>query len=121
MRIMRFGWLVAPEILEYMIVSLRLTPNLENAIKFAAENLSGPVGRDLKKMMWGLSTGKYLNPEELLDELASKWRQENLEFYQAIDMMKTSMMERGEKRERTLDESINVLLEGNMNLTRPER
>jgi len=98
----------------YMVVSLRLTPNLENAIKFAAENLSGPVGRDLKRMMWGLSTGKYISPEDLLNDLAAKWREENLEFYQAIDMIKTSMMEKGEKRDRTLDESINVLLKGNM-------
>ncbi|MDI6825808.1 MAG: hypothetical protein QMD36_01275 [Candidatus Aenigmarchaeota archaeon] len=98
----------------YMVVSLRLTPSLEKAVMFATENLSGPLGKDLKRMMWGLSTGEYLNVEELLDELASKWRKENLEFYQAIDMIKTSMMEKGEKRERTLDESINVLLRGNM-------
>ena len=53
----------------YMVVSLRLTPNLENAVSFAAENLRGPIGRDLKRMMWDLSTGRYLNAEELLDEL----------------------------------------------------
>ena len=98
----------------YMVVSLRLVPNLENAIKFAAKNLSGPVGRDLKMMMWGLSTGKYLNPDKLLDEFAGKWKEENIEFYQSIDMIKTSMYEKGEKREKTLDESINVLLRGNM-------
>jgi len=97
----------------YMIVSLRLVPNLENAVKFAASNLSGPVGRDLKKMLWGLSTGKYLNAEELLTDYAKKWKEENFEFYQAIDMIKTSMRERGEKRERMLDESISILLRGN--------
>lgn len=98
----------------YMIVSLRLIPNLENAIKFTANNLKGPVGRDLRKMLWDLSIGKYLNAQELLEDFANKWKQENDEFYQAIDMIKTSMMERGEKRENMLDESINVILKGNM-------
>jgi len=98
----------------YMIVSLRLTPNLENAIKFTANNLSGPVGKDLKKMLWKMQVGQYLNANDLLEDYAKKWKQENLEFYQAIDMIKTSMMERGEKREKMLDESINVVLRGNM-------
>lgn len=98
----------------YMIVSLRLTSNLENAINFAASNLSGPVGRDLKKMMWELSTGKYLTTDALLVDFANKWKEENFEFYQALDMIRTSMNEKGEKREMMLDESINVLLRGNM-------
>ena len=98
----------------YMIVSLRLVPNLENAVKFAAENLRGPIGRELKRKLWDLSTGKYLKIEDLLDDFAKKWKEENLEFYQAIDMIKTSMGEKGGKRERTLDEAINVLLRGNM-------
>jgi len=98
----------------YMVVSLRLVPNLENAVKFAANNLKGPVGRDLKKMLWDLSVGKYLSVGDLLDIYAKKWKEENEEFYQAMDMIKTSMMEHGEKRERMLDESINVILKGNM-------
>jgi hypothetical protein len=97
----------------YMSVSLRLVPNLESAITFAAENLKGVVGRDLKKLVWKMSTGR-LSAYELLDEFAKKWKQENFEFYQAIEMIKTSQLESGEKREKMLDESIRVLLRGNM-------
>lgn len=98
----------------YMIVSLRLVPNLERAIKFAAENLRGPVGKDLKRRLWDMQVGKYKNAEELLESFANKWKEENEEFYQTLDMIRTSMRERGEKREKTLDEAINVILQGNM-------
>ena len=97
----------------YMTVSLRLIPNLESAITFAAENLKGPVGKDLRKLVWNMSTGR-LSANDLLDILAKKWKQENFEFYQAIDMLKTSQLEMGDKRDRMLDEAIRVLLRGNM-------
>jgi hypothetical protein len=97
----------------YMTVSLRLIPNLETAISFAADNLKSPIGKDLKKLVWNMSTGR-LSANELLDVFAKKWKQENFEFYQAIEMIKTSQLEVGEKRERMLDESIRVLLRGNM-------
>jgi hypothetical protein len=97
----------------YMTVSLRLVPNLESAITFAADNLKGPVGKDLKKLVWSMSTGR-LGANELLDVFAKKWKQENFEFYQAIEMIKTSQLEMGEKREKMLDESIRILLRGNM-------
>jgi len=97
----------------YMNVSLRLIPNLESAISFAADNLKGPVGKDLRKLVWNMSTGR-LSANNLLDILAKKWREENFEFYQAIEMIKTSQLEMGEKRDRMLDEAIKLLLRGNM-------
>jgi len=33
----------------YMVISLQFTPNLENAVSFAASSLKGPIGRDLKE------------------------------------------------------------------------
>jgi hypothetical protein len=97
----------------YMSVSLRLIPNLETAITFASDNLKGPIGKDMRKLVWNMSTGR-LSANDLLDILAKKWKQENFEFYQAIDMIKTSQLEMGEKRDRMLDEAIKVLLRGNM-------
>ena len=42
----------------YLVISLRLVPNLESALMFASNNVKGIVGRDLKIMTWGMSTGK---------------------------------------------------------------
>jgi len=47
----------------YMIISLRITPSLENALLFAAFNISGPVGRSLKKIAWDLEIGRLERKE----------------------------------------------------------
>lgn len=97
----------------YMAVHLRLVPNLENAVKFASENLTGIVGKDLKRKFWDLEIGKYKSIEDLLHDFVEKWKKENLEFAQSMDVLRTSMLEVDEKREKMLSEAINVLLEGN--------
>ncbi|MCK5042507.1 MAG: hypothetical protein KAR51_00625, partial [Candidatus Aenigmarchaeota archaeon] len=38
----------------YMIVYMKTTPNLEGAVRFAAESATGKVGRDFKRMLWRL-------------------------------------------------------------------
>jgi hypothetical protein len=51
----------------YMSIAMRVTPNLENAIKFASENLSGPLATDLRQLMWDVYTRKYDSMSEALD------------------------------------------------------
>jgi len=98
----------------YLVVSLRLTPSLESALLFAAENTHGIVGKKLKKMAWHLKVGKYRNADEVLEKFASEWKVENLEFYEAIELIRSSVYQSQEKRERMLDEAIDVLLKRNM-------
>jgi len=98
----------------YLVVSLRLTPNLESALMFASKNVKGIVGRDLRKMTWGMSTGKYQNADAVLDDFAKKWKKENLEFYEAMHLLRMSTLQTKEKRESMLDETVNVVLQGNM-------
>ena len=98
----------------YLVISLRLVPNLESALMFASNNVKGIVGRDLKIMTWGMSTGKYQNADQVLDRFASKWKKENLEFYESMHLIRTSITQKDTKRETLLDEAINVMLQGNM-------
>lgn len=98
----------------YLVVSLRLVPNLENALLFAASNTSGVVGRKLKKMAWQLKMGKYRNADEVLEKFANEWKVENLEFYEAIDLIRSSIYQNQERREKMLDEAINLMLQRNM-------
>ncbi|MEM2175168.1 MAG: hypothetical protein QXI58_06070 [Candidatus Micrarchaeia archaeon] len=98
----------------YLVVSLRLIPNLENALFFAASNTSGVVGRKLKKMAWQLKVGKYKNADEVLEKFAQEWKVENLEFYEAIDLIRGSCLQTQERREKMLDEAINLMLNRNM-------
>jgi len=98
----------------YLVISLRLVPNLETALMFASSNIKGVVGKDLRKMAWGMSVGKYMSADEVLNAFAMKWKQENLEFYEAINLIRTSISQHKEKREKMLDEAVNILLQGNM-------
>jgi hypothetical protein len=96
----------------YMTIAMRVTPNLENAIKFAASNLSGPLGYDLKKMIWDIYTGKYTSVSDALDDFGKKWRRENEEFIDAINIIQTSLTESTAKREKILDKAVDVMLTG---------
>ncbi len=98
----------------YLVVSLRLTPNLENALLFAASNTSGVIGRKLKNMAWQLKIGKYKSADEVLEKFSIGWKTENLEFCEAINLIRGSTFQTQEKRERMLDEAINVMLSRNM-------
>jgi len=98
----------------YLVVALRLSPSLENALLFAAANTRGIVGRKLKKAAWQLKVGRYRSADEVLEKFAEEWKVENLEFYEAIDLIRTSVLQSKERRERMLDEAVDVILKRNM-------
>ncbi|MFH0986540.1 MAG: hypothetical protein V1911_00660, partial [Candidatus Micrarchaeota archaeon] len=62
-----------PEIVNYMVMSMKLSPNLEKAVAFAAEHGKGKLAKDLQSLVWDAQTGKYNSMEEGLDVLAYKW------------------------------------------------
>jgi hypothetical protein len=41
-----------PEIVGYMIMSMKLVPNLEKAIEFSAEHGRGKIAEDFKRLFW---------------------------------------------------------------------
>lgn len=94
----------------YMSIAMRITPNLENAVKFAATNLTGPLAFDLRKMIWDLYTRKYDSVSEALDDFCEKWKRENEEFVESLNLIQTSMSEAAARRERALDEAVSVIL-----------
>lgn len=96
----------------YMAISLRITPNLENAVKFAAKNLRGPLGEDLRRLMWDVTSGKYYSLEIGFEKFIRKWKRENEEFTDALQLLKSSLNESPERREETLREAISVVMIG---------
>ncbi|HKZ45440.1 MAG TPA: hypothetical protein VJ343_01925 [archaeon] len=96
----------------YMTIAMRIIPNIENAIKFAATNLSGPLSYDLRKMIWDLYTRKYDSISDALNDFAGKWKRENEEFVDSINLIRSSMSESEVRRERALDEAVSVILDG---------
>ncbi len=96
----------------YMSISLKITQNLESAVAFAALNLTGPLGLDLKKLLWDLHVGNIVSVSEGLDELSRKWKSENEEFVDAITLLKNSVNEPPERAAKSVEEAVLVILEG---------
>ncbi|MBI2005324.1 MAG: hypothetical protein HYS80_01005 [Candidatus Aenigmarchaeota archaeon] len=96
----------------YMSISMHISPNLENAIKFASNNLKGSLSVDLRELLWDVYTRKYDKIEDALDSFIVKWKKDNKEFAESLYLIKNSGAESQEKRERFLDEAVSVMLDG---------
>ncbi|MEM7819393.1 MAG: type II secretion system F family protein [Candidatus Aenigmatarchaeota archaeon] len=96
----------------YMAMYMRNVPNLEGALRFASENLTGPLGYELKKLMWDVEVGNYVNVQDALMDYTRKWSQ-NKELIESIELLITSLKQVGERRLSLLDEAVNIILEGN--------
>lgn len=96
----------------YMSISMHMSPNLENAVKFASINLKGPLATDLRELLWDVYTRKYDRMEDALDSFIRKWQRENKEFSESLYLIKNSGAESELKRERYLDEAVSVMLDG---------
>ncbi len=102
-----------PEIVNYLTMSMRLTPNLEKAVEFAANHGQGKIAEDLKKIVWDVQIGRYESVEEGLDDLAYRWGTYNDDFKHALMMIRASVLEANrERRFALLDKAGEDVLEG---------
>ena len=102
-----------PEIVNYLTMSMRLTPNLEKAVQFAANHGQGKIAEDLKKIVWDAQLGRYESVEEGLDELAYRWGAYNEDFKHALMLIRASILEADkERRFALLEKASQDVLEG---------
>lgn len=96
----------------YVVTFMRHTSNLENAINFAGENLTGPLSLDFKKILWDTEIEKYSTIKEALDDYLESWRKWNMEFIESFHLIESSLYEGSESRRLDLlDKSLEVMLE----------
>ncbi len=95
----------------YIAMYLRNTPNLEGAVKFAAQNIDTTLGYEIKKLLWDVELGNFLSMENALTAYTKRWAK-NRSFVEAVELMITSLKQVGPKRLDLLDESVNKILEG---------
>jgi len=99
------------KIILYMVIYLKLHPNFEGAVNFAAEHAKGPISSDIKKAMWDLQVGKYKTVEEALSAYMQKWVIWNEDFVRSLSLLYGIMTEPSEEgRERILRKSLDFLL-----------
>ncbi len=102
-----------PEIVNYLVMNMRLTPNLERAVEFAAAHGRGKIAEDLRKLIWDTQIGVYNSIEEGLDDLAYRWGSYNDDFKHALMLIRASVLEADEqKRSELLEKASNDVIEG---------
>ncbi len=95
----------------YMVIYMRTSPNLEGALKFAAQNLTGPLSWDLKKLLWDIEVGTYPSADSALTNYIFKWKDKNKDFAEALHLLRGSAVE-ASRREMIFNETISVILNG---------
>jgi len=101
-----------PEIINYLVMEMRLKPNLERSVDFAAQHGQGKVAEDLKKILWLNQIGVYENIEEGLDSMAYKWEPYSEELKHAITMIRASVLVPNDtERNLLLDKIVDDVLE----------
>jgi hypothetical protein len=97
----------------YIVIYMKNISNLEAAVRFAADNLEGPLGTDYRKMLWDISVKKYKNLQEALDNYLQQWKKYNEAFVDSIYLIETSLVQISEdRRVNMLDQALKRILDG---------
>ena len=106
-----------PEILSYLVMYLKLVPNLENSVKFAASESSTSLADDLRKMLWDMEIRIYHGVDEALNNFANFWGRWNDHFKRSLHLIRSSIHEsEGAQRIITLNRALDVGLDGTRDL-----
>ncbi|VVB93431.1 Uncharacterised protein [uncultured archaeon] len=102
-----------PEIQSYIVMSMKLVPNMERAITFAAGNSLKPLAKDLKKLIWDIHLRVYSNIDDALIAFANQWGKNSEYFKRSLHLVKSSTNEPDEaQRIMTLNKSLDIVLDG---------
>lgn len=102
----------APLAILYMVISLRVNPTLENALTFAARNVSGSIGQELKKILWQVQTRTYTSVAEAIYDYSSRIKSWAPGFSDSLYLVANSSEQpTEEERLRTLEKAIQFSLE----------
>jgi MFS family permease len=96
----------------YMVISMRVSPNLERALTFAASNVSGELAWDMRRVLWDIEMRKYTSANDALTDYIAKWKSENEEFAEALRLVRDSESHPPERSREVLDQALEIILDG---------
>ncbi len=103
----------APEAVHYMVMSMRLTPSLDRAVRFASENVEDPLSSSLKKVLWDVSTRTHASIEESFMAFAEEWGNWNEDFKRSMYSIRMATHEKTEEGlSRNLEKALDSILSG---------
>jgi len=96
----------------YITIYMRVNPVLENAIGFATEHLDGPLGKDLKRIMWLLDSEKISSIHDGMSMYMELWLKRNSDFVKSF-MILMSVITQADKEHQSaiLDKALATLLQ----------
>ncbi|MBD3203297.1 hypothetical protein GF327_03320 [Candidatus Woesearchaeota archaeon] len=96
----------------YMTIYMRVNPILENAMYFASEHLTGPLGKDLKQCLWLVDNEKVGSLEEAVQFFIPFWIKRNKDFVKSILILHSALEQPDkENQARILDKSLDTILD----------
>ncbi len=96
----------------YMVISMRSSPNLEKALKFAAGNVSGELAWDMRRLIWDIEMRRYMSASDAMTDYIARWKPENEEFAEALRLIRDSQTHPPDRAKAVLDEALEVILSG---------
>ena len=97
----------------YIVIYMKTVSNIESAIRFAAENLEGPLAVDFKKILWDVETQKYSDVQGSLNNYIQQWKKYNEAFVDSIYLIETSLVQTSEDRRiEMLEQALKRILDG---------
>jgi Flp pilus assembly protein TadB len=103
----------SPEAINYLVMSMRLSPSLSKAVAFAADSADEPISSGLKKVLWDIYMRKYDSIEESFLAFAYEWGEWNEDFKRSLYAVRSSTLERSDEgRARILDKASEIILDG---------
>ena len=95
----------------YMTIYMRVNPIMENAILFASGHIHGPLGKDLKRIMWLVNMQKVNSINDAIAIFMPLWIKRNRSFVKAfVTMQEVLNQPTVEGQENILDKALNGLL-----------
>jgi hypothetical protein len=102
-----------PEVLSYLVMYLKIVPNLENSVKFAAMESKTMLAADLRKLLWDMEIRVYHGIDDALTAFSAYWGQWHEYLQRSLHLVKASVCEHNEvSRAITLDRALEVSLDG---------
>ncbi len=101
----------ATQIILLLSVYLRFSPNFENAVRFAAMYSDGPISKDLRKIMWDVESGKYVNIGNAIKSHSILWAKWDPDFVRSLNILFNSLSKIDEnEREKIITDALKRIL-----------
>lgn len=106
-----------PEIISYLVMYLKISPNLEHSISFTTKHSSTALAKSMKKLLWDMQIRVFHGIDDALISFAKKWGKYSDHFKRSLHLIRSSVhIKDSSDRSVTLDRSLDIALDGTRDL-----